>query len=256
MAPTHPLTHTHALALLSLLAHIFSPTLAHTLPRTHSPTPPLSPSQALPASAPRRPSSCVCVRQWRRVPSRAPLALTRPPVRPHRVPAYACSCKHPSLTHLHGTSPVILPKKIHAPRHAPEPIRVDASWTLCPHRVSGSIIVAGIVARINAPFHTTARAISPPPSHHDHRHGARHGGGLRSRHMGLQSTLCQRGCPCNPASQPCLATLPRNPASQPCFTTLPRLASERFSGRSGNVQLGMARHRRHGNVRLGMASHG
>lgn len=225
------------------MAHIFSPTLAHTLPRTHSPTPPLSPSQALPASAPRRPSSCVCVRQWRRVPSRAPLALTRPPVRPHRVPAYACSCKHPSLTHLHGTSPVILPKKIHAPRHAPEPIRVDASWTLCPHRVSGSIIVAGIVARINAPFHTTARAISPPPSHHDHRHGARHGGGLRSRHMGLQSTLCQRGCPCNPASHPCLATLPR-------------LASERFSGRSGNVQLGMARHRRHGNVRLGMASHG
>lgn len=127
------------------------------------------------------------------------------PCAPHRVPAYACSCKHPSLTHLHGTSPVILPKKIHAPRHAPEPIRVDASWTLCPHRVSGSIIVAGIVARINAPFHTTARAISPPPSHHDHRHGARHGGGLRSRHMGLQSTLCQRGCPCNPASHPCLA---------------------------------------------------
>ena len=89
MAPTHPLTHTHALALLSLLAHIFSPTLAHTLPRTHSPTPPLSHSQALPASAPRRPSSCVCVRQWRRVPSRAPLALTRPPVRP---PPRPCLC--------------------------------------------------------------------------------------------------------------------------------------------------------------------
>lgn len=245
MAPTHPRTHsrthTHLLYFPSWLtsSHPLSHTLslAHTLPLPHSP--PRRPSLRPHPGAPAR----VCVRQWRRVPSRAPLALTRPPVRPHRVPAYACSCKHPSLTHLHGTSPVILPKKIHAPRHAPEPIRVDASWTLCPHRVSGSIIVAGIVARINAPFHTTARAISPPPSHHDHRHGARHGGGLRSRHMGLQSTLCQRGCPCNPASQPCLATLPR-------------LASERFSGRSGIVQLGMARHRRHGNVRLGMASHG
>ena len=52
------------------------------------------------------------------------------------------------------------------------------------------------------------------------------------------------------------ATLPRIPASHPCLATLPRLASERFSGRPGIVQLGMARHRRHGNVRLGMASHG
>lgn len=85
MAPTHPLTHTHALALPSLLAHIFSPTLAHTLPRTHSPTPPLSPSQALPASAPRRPSSCVCKAMEACTvtrPTRAHASARAPPPRP------------------------------------------------------------------------------------------------------------------------------------------------------------------------------
>ena len=95
MAPTHPRTHsrthTHLLYFPSWLtsSHPLSHTLslAHTLPRTHSPTPPLSPSQALPASAPRRPSSCVCVCVAMEActvtrPTRAHASARAPPPRP------------------------------------------------------------------------------------------------------------------------------------------------------------------------------